>query len=268
MGGGWTRGRRRGGGGVNPDNRRIVIINSTGFDVHDTQALLGNKLGTFILPNGCSPFDACWSCGTSNHIKSTKCDCCPMMRPRGRGWTLAVAMIIGSPSGFFGLFTNPGSPCYLTLRQCPSFKVPIAEGEHAETMPGVSRTMRLRRKGKALPPTRINCRQVGSVILGCHSTVIRTKIRLLADTDSLFQVLSASTEKIVCSSIPFWSNLIIPERIGRSSISRTSTSFQGTRGHPGVQCVVRLDIHQTPDAGTVLDAHIVLTFSRRVYDID
>jgi len=54
-------------------------------------------------------------------------------------------MIIGSRSGPFGLFTNPGSPCYPTLRQCPLFRVPIAEGEHAETMPvapgPASRTM-------------------------------------------------------------------------------------------------------------------------------
>ena len=183
------------------------------------------------------------------------------MRPRGRGWTLAVAMIIGSPSGLFCLFTGPGSPCCLTLRQCPSLRASTLKPCTA------SRTMRLRRKGKALPPTRIHCRLVGSVILDCRS-VTRTKSRPLADTDSLFQVLSASTEKIVCSSIPFWSNLIIPGGIGRSSISRTSTSFQGIRGHPGVQCMVHLDVHQTPDAGKVFDAHIVLTFSRRVYDID
>lgn len=49
---------------IHPDGSRIAIITSTGFDVHDTQDLLGNKLGIFILPDGCSPFNACCVRGT------------------------------------------------------------------------------------------------------------------------------------------------------------------------------------------------------------
>lgn len=56
-GGGLTRGRRR--RGVNPDHCCIVIINRTGFDVHDTHALLVNNLGILILSNDRSPFDTC-----------------------------------------------------------------------------------------------------------------------------------------------------------------------------------------------------------------
>lgn len=62
-------------GEVNPDDCRIVIINGTGFDVHDTPAPLGNKLGIFVLPNDCSPFNACCVLRYLKPHQSTNGDC-------------------------------------------------------------------------------------------------------------------------------------------------------------------------------------------------
>lgn len=249
------------------------IINSTGFDVHDTRALLGNKLGIFILPNGCSPFDI-W------HLKphqSTNGDCCLMMRLHE--CLLAVVTLIGSSSGLFGLFTNLGSPCRITLRQCPSFKTPVAgdewraetpltRGAHARgTGPRPSHNETPTHKDKVLLPTPTHCRLTGSdELVNTYLIGTCTKSRSLVDTDSRFRFSSDGEDRLLIHSFlvqfnnPREDRQIIDQQ--DSHFFPLCTSIQRCSACGPFRCTPHTRCWCT------FGAHTVLMPSRHTYDID
>lgn len=132
---------------IHPDACRIAIITSTGFDVHDTQRLLENKLGIFILPDGCSPFNACC---VSRHLKphqSTNGDfylIMMMMRPHECSSTATATAVPLVQSACSGGQTGGNVPVAWKPR-------PLHRA--ASLRPGTPT-----RKGKALPPACIHCR--------------------------------------------------------------------------------------------------------------